>query len=139
MPSPSLFALLSFSSLRSHPSIVLFRYFLFLIFSNLLPPTLPLFPSSFPSFPLLLPLSPAPITSSPHFPPSLYLTLTPTPTPTHTPVLTQRSDLGYQIDGAVVKVNNRQHQELFGMGSRSPKWALAFKYSAEEVEAELLR
>jgi DNA ligase (NAD+) len=45
----------------------------------------------------------------------------------------------FDIDGAVVKVNNVQIQQVLGQGPRSPKWALAHKFTAEEAETELVR
>jgi DNA ligase (NAD+) len=39
-----------------------------------------------------------------------------------------RSGLDYEIDGAVIKVNDRAFQDLIGFVTRSPKWAVAYKY-----------
>ena len=39
-----------------------------------------------------------------------------------------RTDLDYEIDGAVIKVNDRRYQERIGFVTRSPRWAVAFKY-----------
>ncbi len=45
----------------------------------------------------------------------------------------RRDDLGYDIDGAVLKVNNLEQQQTLGAVTRKPRWALAFKYPAEEA------
>jgi len=44
----------------------------------------------------------------------------------------RREELPYEIDGIVVKVNDLEQQKLLGSTSRSPRWAVAFKYPAEE-------
>ncbi|MBI2448564.1 NAD-dependent DNA ligase LigA [Candidatus Microgenomates bacterium] len=46
----------------------------------------------------------------------------------------KREKIPFEIDGVVVKVNSFQEQEKLGFVSRSPRWAIAFKFSAEEVE-----
>jgi len=45
-----------------------------------------------------------------------------------------RPELDYEIDGMVVKVNNFSDQEILGRISRAPRWAVAWKFSAEEAE-----
>ncbi len=49
-----------------------------------------------------------------------------------------RYDLDYEIDGLVIKVNDFQLQQQLGFTSKSPKWAIAYKFKAEEVETQLL-
>src|SRR5205823_7244296 len=44
----------------------------------------------------------------------------------------------YQTDGAVVKVNSYAQRERLGFTSKSPRWAIAYKYEAERVETRLL-
>ena len=43
-----------------------------------------------------------------------------------------RHDLGYEIDGAVVKVDSLAQREQLGFTSRAPRWAIAFKFPPEE-------
>ncbi|QIV94189.1 NAD-dependent DNA ligase LigA [Allofrancisella frigidaquae] len=49
-----------------------------------------------------------------------------------------RADLDYDIDGLVFKVNDIKLQEAIGYVSRAPKWAVAYKFPAEEVESEVI-
>ena len=49
----------------------------------------------------------------------------------------QRSDLPYDIDGIVIKVNNLEDQKKLGFTARYPKWATAYKFPAEEVLTKL--
>ncbi len=46
---------------------------------------------------------------------------------------THRSDLPYEIDGIVIKVNQFSQQEAMGYTVKAPKWAIAFKFPAEEA------
>lgn len=48
-----------------------------------------------------------------------------------------RHDLPYEIDGVVVKVNDIQQQEELGYTSKSPRWAIAYKFKAEQVSTIL--
>ncbi|WP_028889318.1 NAD-dependent DNA ligase LigA [Tenacibaculum ovolyticum] len=49
----------------------------------------------------------------------------------------KRHDLPYETDGVVVKVNNLQQQEEIGYTSKSPRWAIAYKFKAEQVSTVL--
>ncbi|WP_282161831.1 NAD-dependent DNA ligase LigA [Ulvibacterium marinum] len=49
----------------------------------------------------------------------------------------QRHELPYETDGVVVKVNNLRHQEELGYTAKSPRWALAYKFKAEQVSTVL--
>ena len=49
-----------------------------------------------------------------------------------------RSDLDYEIDGIVIKVDLFEDQEQLGFTARSPRWATAFKFPAEEVVTKLI-
>ncbi|MFR4448220.1 MAG: hypothetical protein ACLT4I_12065 [Megamonas funiformis] len=44
----------------------------------------------------------------------------------------RRGDLDYDIDGAVVKINDFAQREKLGATSKVPKWAIAYKYPPEE-------
>lgn len=48
-----------------------------------------------------------------------------------------RGELGYSIDGAVVKVNSFAQREMLGSTAKFPKWAEAFKYPPEEKQTKL--
>lgn len=52
--------------------------------------------------------------------------------------LEMRHSVEHEIDGVVVKVNERDKQRLLGATSRAPKWAIAYKYPPEEVTTRLL-
>lgn len=52
--------------------------------------------------------------------------------------LEHRHDVEHEIDGVVVKVNERAAQRALGTTSRAPKWAIAYKYPPEEVTTRLL-
>ena len=52
--------------------------------------------------------------------------------------LKHRHDVEHEIDGIVIKVNEREIQNALGFTSRAPKWAIAYKYPPEEVTTKLL-
>jgi len=49
-----------------------------------------------------------------------------------------RDDLGYEIDGLVVKVNSTALQDEFGTTSKAPRWAIAYKYPARQASTQVL-
>ncbi|MBR2594384.1 MAG: NAD-dependent DNA ligase LigA [Firmicutes bacterium] len=49
-----------------------------------------------------------------------------------------RGSFGYDIDGAVVKLNNLTYRQQAGTTSNTPKWAVAYKYPPEEKESRVL-
>ncbi len=49
----------------------------------------------------------------------------------------KRHELPFAIDGIVLKVNSYVQQQILGFTAKSPKWAIAYKFKAEEVETEL--
>ena len=49
----------------------------------------------------------------------------------------KRHELPYETDGVVVKVNNLQQQEELGYTAKSPRWAIAYKFKAEQVSTML--
>lgn len=51
----------------------------------------------------------------------------------HRQMEAQRNDLPYEIDGVVIKVNSLSEQERLGIRSRSPRWAIAGKFKAQQV------
>lgn len=48
-----------------------------------------------------------------------------------------RHNLPYETDGVVIKVNSIQHQEELGYTSKSPRWAIAYKFKSEQVSTTL--
>ena len=52
--------------------------------------------------------------------------------------LENRHGIEHEIDGVVIKVNEREAQKTLGFTSRAPKWAIAYKYPPEEVTTKLL-
>jgi len=50
---------------------------------------------------------------------------------------TKRHDLPYETDGVVIKVNSLQQQEELGYTAKAPRWAMAYKFKAEQVSTVL--
>ncbi|MDB5031324.1 NAD-dependent DNA ligase LigA, partial [Mucilaginibacter sp.] len=50
----------------------------------------------------------------------------------------KRFGLSYDIDGIVIKVNNFGQQEELGFTAKSPRWAISYKFKAEQVQTQLL-
>ena len=48
-----------------------------------------------------------------------------------------RHNLPYETDGVVIKVNSFQHQDELGYTAKSPRWAMAYKFKAEQVSTKL--
>lgn len=48
-----------------------------------------------------------------------------------------RHKLPYETDGVVIKVNSIQHQQELGYTSKSPRWAIAYKFKSEQVSTQL--
>lgn len=49
----------------------------------------------------------------------------------------ERHNLGYEIDGIVIKVNDYAQQEELGFTAKNPRWAISYKFKAERVETTL--
>jgi DNA ligase (NAD+) len=49
----------------------------------------------------------------------------------------KRNELNFEIDGIVIKVNRYDHQEELGYTAKSPRWAIAYKFKAEQVTTRL--
>ena len=50
---------------------------------------------------------------------------------------TERNNLGFDIDGIVLKVNNYRQQQILGFTSKTPRWAISYKFKAEQVSTRL--
>jgi DNA ligase (NAD+) len=51
----------------------------------------------------------------------------------------ERANLPYEIDGAVIKVNDPDLQEILGQKSRSPRWALAYKFKPTQATTRIIK
>ena len=51
---------------------------------------------------------------------------------------TERKNLPYDIDGVVLKVNSNRNQKQLGFTAKTPRWAIAYKFKAEQVTTRLL-
>ena len=49
----------------------------------------------------------------------------------------ERHNLPFEIDGIVIKVNDYKQQQNLGFTAKSPRWAIAYKFKAEQVSTEL--
>ncbi|MBI4649326.1 MAG: NAD-dependent DNA ligase LigA [Bacteroidia bacterium] len=50
----------------------------------------------------------------------------------------ERKKLTYDIDGIVIKINSLRQQQILGSTAKSPRWAIAYKYKAEQVSTRLI-
>lgn len=50
----------------------------------------------------------------------------------------ERAEFGFDIDGVVIKINRLSQRDVMGATSKTPKWAVAYKYPPEEKETKLL-
>lgn len=51
---------------------------------------------------------------------------------------TERKNLPYDIDGIVIKVNSYHQQEVLGFTAKTPRWAISYKFKAEQIATQLL-
>jgi DNA ligase (NAD+) len=57
---------------------------------------------------------------------------------TYQAMATLRKELPFEIDGVVFKVNSQAYQQALGWNSRTPRWAFAYKFPAEQTETQIL-
>jgi DNA ligase (NAD+) len=50
----------------------------------------------------------------------------------------KRGDLSFETDGAVIKVNSLEQREILGSTTKTPKWAVAYKYPAEKKQTKII-
>ncbi|HEU5072871.1 MAG TPA: NAD-dependent DNA ligase LigA [Polyangiaceae bacterium] len=50
----------------------------------------------------------------------------------------KRTEYAFEIDGAVIKVDSRSHQDILGATAKFPRWAIAYKFGAERAYTQLL-
>ena len=50
----------------------------------------------------------------------------------------KRPDLSFDMDGAVIKINDLEERKIIGEGTSTPKWAVAYKYPPEEKKTKLI-
>lgn len=50
----------------------------------------------------------------------------------------RRKDLPYEVDGIVIKVDSYRHQQTLGRTEKSPRWAIAYKYQAEQIRTRVI-
>ena len=55
----------------------------------------------------------------------------------HERILAERKRMPYDIDGVVIKVNDLAEQEALGEVSRSPRWAIAYKFEPEQATTRI--
>ena len=51
----------------------------------------------------------------------------------------RKNNLDYEVDGLVIQLNSLAHRKKLGNTSKFPRWAVAYKYEAEQVETEILK
>ena len=52
---------------------------------------------------------------------------------------TKKNDLDYEVDGLVIQLNSLAYRKRLGNTSKFPRWAVAYKYEAEQAETEVLK